>query len=214
MHFSPLYTAFVNLSALEYLQDNLGRYDEDFRFQEKEFSDGSLLFSIMQQQIWGKVSGDSVALYQWYLNHKQKFVVPPSADVLAFNYIDTVQGNRVRFQVARDPATWRTWMSHYSNVNVDSSRYDLSALSLDSSKAHNGAFTPANLQPDGRYHFYYVIRTYPSSPATDFTSVRGLVLTDYQAQVEKQWVGSLRKKYPVKVNQATLQQLKQRRDLN
>jgi peptidyl-prolyl cis-trans isomerase SurA len=214
LHFSPLYTAFVNLSALEYLQDNLGRYDEDFRFQEKEFSDGSLLFSIMQQQIWGKVSGDSVALYQWYLNHKQKFVVPPSADVLAFNYIDTVQGNRVRFQVARDPATWRTWMSHYSNVNVDSSRYDLSALSLDSSKAHNGAFTPANLQPDGRYHFYYVIRTYPSSPATDFASVRGLVLTDYQAQVEKQWVGSLRKKYPVKVNQATLQQLKQRRDLN
>lgn len=214
LHFAPLYTAFVDLSALEYLQDNLGRYDEDFRFQEKEFFDGSLLFAVMQQQIWGKVGNDSAALYQWYQGHKQKFVLPPSADVLAFNYVDTIQGNQVRTLLASSPGSWRTLISQHPNVNADSSRYDLSALSLDSSKAHNGSYTSAALQPDGRYHFYYVIKTYPSSPATDFASVRGLVLTDYQAKVEHDWLESLHKKYPVKVNQTVLQQLKQRKDLN
>ena len=35
----------------------------------------------------------------------------------------------------------------------------------------------------------------------DYTDVRGLVVADYQEQLEKQWVAELRKKYAVTVNE-------------
>jgi len=38
----------------------------------------------------------------------------------------------------------------------------------------------------------------------DYTDVRGLVVADYQEELEKQWVAELRKKYPVYVNKEVL----------
>ena len=38
----------------------------------------------------------------------------------------------------------------------------------------------------------------------DYTDVRGLVVADYQEELEKAWVEKLRKKYPVVVNKEVL----------
>ena len=37
--------------------------------------------------------------------------------------------------------------------------------------------------------------------------VRGAVIADYQAELEKQWVDGLKSKYPVKVNKKALKKL-------
>jgi peptidyl-prolyl cis-trans isomerase SurA len=36
---------------------------------------------------------------------------------------------------------------------------------------------------------------------------RGLVINDYQAELEKEWVKKLKEKYPVRINQAALKSL-------
>ena len=38
----------------------------------------------------------------------------------------------------------------------------------------------------------------------DYTDVRGLVVADYQEQLEQQWVARLRKKYTFQVNEEAL----------
>ncbi len=42
----------------------------------------------------------------------------------------------------------------------------------------------------------------------EYTDERGKVTTDYQDYLEKQWVASLREKYPVVINHEVLEQLK------
>ena len=42
----------------------------------------------------------------------------------------------------------------------------------------------------------------------EYSDERGKVTTDYQDYLEKQWIASLKEKYPVVVNQAVLEQLK------
>lgn len=38
----------------------------------------------------------------------------------------------------------------------------------------------------------------------DYTDVKSLVVSDYQDELEKQWVAALRKKYPVEVDKQVL----------
>jgi peptidyl-prolyl cis-trans isomerase SurA len=38
----------------------------------------------------------------------------------------------------------------------------------------------------------------------EYSDVRGLVTADYQEFLEKEWIATLRTKYPVKVNQKVL----------
>jgi len=52
-----------------------------------------------------------------------------------------------------------------------------------------------------------VIRNYNKPEPRSFNDARGLVINDYQTELEKNWVGQLKKKYPVRVNQAVLNDL-------
>jgi peptidyl-prolyl cis-trans isomerase SurA len=205
--FPKEFNAFLHSSALDYFSGNLDRYDTEYHYQVKEFSEGSLLFAIMQQQIWNRATSDTADLRKWFVSHRDKFYLHSSADVIAFSYSDTALGNAFRRRLAQDPSQWRIWLNSFQGVNADSARFELNALSLDSSRVQNGLITDPGFQPDNNWHFYYVIRTYPSSPASDYEEVKGLVLGDYQAYLEKQWLASLRKKYPVTINQAVLQQI-------
>lgn len=38
----------------------------------------------------------------------------------------------------------------------------------------------------------------------EYEDVRGLVLADYQEQLEKDWIADLRKRYPVEVDESVL----------
>lgn len=67
--------------------------------------------------------------------------------------------------------------------------------------------TPLHLQPDNKWHFYYIIKTYPSVAARSFDDAKGLVLSDYQAWLEQKWLSALREKYHVTINQSEFQHL-------
>jgi peptidyl-prolyl cis-trans isomerase SurA len=53
----------------------------------------------------------------------------------------------------------------------------------------------------------YYYRFYPPNQPRGFEDARGLVINDYQTVLEEEWVASLRKKYPVKVDEKVLQSI-------
>ena len=67
--------------------------------------------------------------------------------------------------------------------------------------------SPVTNKTDGTVSFAYVLRTYPAGMARSFAEAKGLVISDYQNELEKRWVIELKKKYPVKINEAVLQQI-------
>jgi peptidyl-prolyl cis-trans isomerase SurA len=172
--FPGLVRDFISASALEYYSAHLDTYDTGYRYQLREFSEGSLLFGIMQQQVWNKAGEDSAALEGWFVQHREKFVLPRSADAIAFNAPDSAQGINLMEHVRRDPSKWRLLLGNYINVNADSARFELGALSLDSATTNDGTVTLPRLQPDNNWHFYYVVKTYAAIPARNFEEARDL----------------------------------------
>ena len=62
--------------------------------------------------------------------------------------------------------------------------------------------------PDGK-GFISVEKVIPPTPKT-LEEARGYVIADYQDELEKQWVASLQKKYPVRINEPVLMSLVKR----
>ncbi len=67
--------------------------------------------------------------------------------------------------------------------------------------------TPVVNKTDGSVSFAYVIKTYPANMQRNFYEAKGIVINDYQAELEKQWIEALKKKYPVKINEEELKRI-------
>lgn len=61
------------------------------------------------------------------------------------------------------------------------------------------------VEQDGRAYLVQIDKVLPPAPKK-LDEVRGQVISDYQQYLEKQWIGALRQKYQVEVNEALLEQ--------
>ncbi|HEX2605959.1 MAG TPA: peptidylprolyl isomerase, partial [Flavisolibacter sp.] len=60
--YPQIWEEFMESSALDYYQNNLEQFNDDFRQQIAEFVDGNLFFEIMQRQVWGPAQTDTAAI--------------------------------------------------------------------------------------------------------------------------------------------------------
>jgi peptidyl-prolyl cis-trans isomerase SurA len=62
----------------------------------------------------------------------------------------------------------------------------------------------AEYTPTEEYPYIFSIGKNLKYSPEDYSDVRGLVTADYQEYLEKEWIASLRKKYPVEIDQSVL----------
>ncbi|HEY2727527.1 MAG TPA: hypothetical protein VGI61_10175, partial [Parafilimonas sp.] len=55
------------------------------------------------------------------------------------------------------------------------------------------------------FTFLRLIKVYAQPEARSFDDAKGLVINDYQQQLENDWINKLKKLYPVKINESVLQ---------
>jgi len=94
-------------------------------------------------------------------------------------------------------------------VQADSGRYENSQLPLAErvNLPATGTFSSLNKNADGTVMFLKILKTYPANMQRSFSEARGLVINDYQNVLERRWVTSLRKQYPVNINESVFKQL-------
>ena len=130
-----------------------------------------------------------------------------SADAVVFFCSDLASAKTVNEQVKKDPANWRKIAESYSEkVVADSSRYEWTQLpNINKMAPVPGMITnPLQNPADNSASFAYVLKVYSQPMQRSFEEARGTVINDYQAIIEQQWTESLRKKYPVVIDQKVL----------
>ncbi len=68
-------------------------------------------------------------------------------------------------------------------------------------------FTPVIRNSDGSEQFAWLQKTYPQSGPRSFDEARGMVINDFQTELENRWIAELKKKYPVSVDEQVLKSL-------
>ena len=115
--YQNLYHNFVNKVCEAYFYDYIKKTDPEFRDIIKEYSEGVLLFELMNEKVWGKSMNDETALTAYFKLHQSKY------------------------------------------------------------------------------------------PKAELNEIKGIVISDYQKQLEEDWIKELRTKYSVKINKHVLSQI-------
>ncbi len=206
---SFLWDKFVRNAAVNNYKKNLELYNADFKFQMQEFREGNMLFEIMERNVWNKAFTDSVGLMKIYNINKANYKWSASAAVIMVNASSATLANEVLLQMKNGKSLKAIMEKHVNEVQADSGRFELSQIAGAENMKQPGTYTGVTSNEDGTAYFVKFIQFYPANQPRSFEEARGLVINDYQNELEQKWLAALKKKYPVKVNEVLLKQMYQ-----
>ena len=194
-------------TAMDYYRDHLEDFNVDFRNQMNDFKEGNLFFEVMMEKVWGPAQNDTVAQRKYYNTHRSKYAWKHSADAVIFYTGDDALAKLVHTAIKSNPKKWREQADHYGDrMTVDSGRFETNRIpGLTAVTARVGFLTPIvkNTQ-DKSSAFAYILKIYTQPAQKTFSQAKGEVITDYQEELEAQWIAELKRKYPVKINEEVL----------
>ena len=192
---------------VEYYRGHLEKYNPVFARQLDEFRAGNLLFEIMQRKVWDRASADTAGQRAWFEKHERQYWWTPSADLIQFNAGNADAGKRLRESLKYGIAHWRRATDSLgAQLQADSGRVELRQVP-GSDKTTVPGFTQVVPASDGSEQFAWVIHVYNESGPRSFNEARGMVINDFQTEIENKWIEELKKKYPFSIDEAVLKTL-------
>jgi peptidyl-prolyl cis-trans isomerase SurA len=200
---------FISSAVMDYYKKHLEDYNTDFRYQMDEFKDGNVLFEIMERNIWGKAANDTEGLQKYYNENKTKYLWTASADIILFNSANKAIAEEARTALLNGKAWKKIAEEGNNNLQADSGRFEISQIPVPvAAKMSVGTVSETVINPvDGNTSFIKLIHHYNANLQRSFEEARGLVINDYQNILEEKWINDLKKKYPVKINDAVFESL-------
>ncbi|MEO6683550.1 MAG: peptidylprolyl isomerase [Ginsengibacter sp.] len=204
--YPELYSEFIQHASLNNYKKNLAKFNPEFNAQLQEFTDGNMLFEVMEREVWSKAANDSTGLLAYYNQNKNKYKWAESADALIISCMNETIANRVLEDFKNEKSKETILLENESLVQIDSARYELPQIPVNSEETISGQkiTQPVHNEQDGTVVFAKILKVYPANEIRSFDEARGMVISDYQRVIEEKWLADLYKKYPVKINDKTL----------
>jgi peptidyl-prolyl cis-trans isomerase SurA len=176
-----------------------------------EYHDGILLFEVSNNEVWEKASKDTAGLAAFFKKNVEKY----NWDKPHFKGRIVKCKNEETLNAAKDI------INTQPKDSIDKYLRQLND-SVVNIKIEKGLFVQGDnkfvdqfifndtveAEKDANFPYVFVPGVLLDETPEDYTDVRGLVTADYQEYLEKHWIDSLRKKYPVKINEKILKKVK------
>lgn len=181
--------------------------DSSLKYLIKEYHDGLLLYEISNRTVWQKAATDEDALSKYFNKNKKRYKwEQPRFKGIAYHtkYKDDLKAVK-KILHKKDFSEWSDVLK--KTFNKDSVRIlaDKGIFKMGDNLLIDNFVFKQN-KPDKHlvdYPYENVYGKKLKSPE-NLSDVRQMVINDYQEYLEKGWVETLRKKYPVSVNHSVL----------
>jgi peptidyl-prolyl cis-trans isomerase SurA len=197
---------FVNEKALYYEELNLSNKYPEFKALMREYEEGIMLFEATKMNVWDKASKDTVGLQAFHAAHRMNYMWDERIEVATVT-IDSGAIAKlpiIKKWAAKKPLTVVMAKAEKKGIPIHVTR----RIYQKEETLPNGLAWAAGQKadlPDGM-GFVKVEKIIPAQPKT-LEEARGYIIADYQDQLEKEWVNSLEKKYPVVVDEKVFKSL-------
>lgn len=202
-----LLETFTREKLLEYENTQLEIKHPDFANVYREYHDGILLFNISKDKIWDVASSDTVRL-QDYFNHTSK----------KYYWTERFKGWKIQTKDADTRIKLETMLD-----SKEMTKQEISDL-FNTKTENNVQITEVAVEkgedPEVDYYIWggpkpagfnetttFVHGKTAKNELKDLKDAWGLYSSDFQEQIEKEWIDSLRQKYPVVINKKVLKKI-------
>ena len=207
-----LYESFSNETAMNYADSHLEDKYPEFKALVQEYKDGILLFDLMDREVWNKAVKDTVGLAEFHKRNASKYMWGDRA------YATVIT-------VTRPESLPKVKALLDKGVELDSLRSAIQRDSIGYAFVRKGFYQRGDNQYVDQTEWKVGVRNEIPSTVDQSTTIvcirevrkpeqktlkesRGLVTSDYQVELEQNWVKSLKEKYPVKINESVLEKVR------
>ncbi len=204
------YHPYIVQKTLDFEDSRLEKKYPEFDALMKEYTDGILLFNLMDKKVWSKSVEDTTGLRAFFNANRQNYMWEERAETLHFSVKDEKNAKKMLKEaqaIINGKKTLDAVKAKYNKKSSDVVYVD-KKLYL---KGENKEVDALNFAPgigqlnqkDGRFVFTAVVKIRPKEPKA-LNETKGLVISDYQNFLDTQWIKELREKYKVEVNKDVL----------
>ena len=206
-----IFNNFLELKVLDYFKANLEKTDTDFAFTMQEYKDGLLLFELLQDKVWKKAEADTTALKAYFNKNSAKYVMKKRGDIVIASCTQKEKAEIVKKMLEEGKKMEE--IKDVVNENPIIHVIFTKGVLEDNHKKFPKGFSldkigVSDVFEEGTNNFVVIktIKILPPEPM-EFKKARGMVINDYQEQLEKDWIADLKNKYPVNVNKKLLKKI-------
>ncbi|MCU4177208.1 peptidylprolyl isomerase [Carboxylicivirga sp. N1Y90] len=198
--------SYMDTELLAYEKSVLKNKYPDFRYLMNEYHDGLLIFEISQKEIWNKASTDTLGLSEFFIANKEKY-----------RQEECFEGTLYFCKKKKDYKKLQLILSDTSIIMNDSLKKDIQLYA----KVEKGTFKKGQYplldqqiwgsEKQKAKDYKYLLRKgeHILERERELNEVRGMVMSDYQTELEKNWVEALNKKYNPQINTRIIEETKQ-----
>ena len=203
------YTNFVNQSNLDFEEQILEEKYPDFKYIMQEYKDGILLFELTDKEVWSKAVSDSVGLVKFYANNQAKYMWGERADATIYSCKDAKTAKKA-MKLAKSGKDASAILAKLNTtdalaVKTENKKFEKGNNSLlDKIEWQPGVYALEN--ENNRVKFVQIRKILEPS-LKPMEENLGQATSDYQNHLEKLWIESLKKKYPLEIYDQNVKRL-------
>ena len=201
------YNNFVNDRCIALEESMLDKKYPEFKALMQEYRDGILLFDLMDKKLWTKSMKDSTGLKNFYENNKNNYLWDERAEVTLFRCLDEKIGNQVKSMISKKKTekeiTEKINKNSQLNLSVENITYLKKERKIIDDNWKEGVYGPLKDETDGKLYVLKVNKVMPKQPKL-LNEAKGLIISDYQTYLEKEWINELRGKNKIEINREVM----------
>ncbi|MES2561074.1 MAG: peptidylprolyl isomerase [Bacteroidota bacterium] len=201
MILNRLFKKFSDEESLKYEEGLLEYKYADFKNLMQEYHDGILLFDLTDKKVWTKAVSDSTGLERFHNDNKGKYMWKERVKVYTYTCVDA----KTKKEAMKMAAAGKSGEEIKAKVNkkmagslvISENKYEQADAQGEKYWSKKGVVDMPN---EPNVFKFLVVEGIVAPEPKALKESRGLVTSDYQNYLEKEWIKELRAKYPVSVN--------------
>lgn len=209
-----LYKTVVEEKALAFKEERLPITNIEYKLLYQEYRDGILLFNLTDQKVWSKAISDTAGLEEFFKTNQAKYMWNKRAEATVYKCSDeatATQVEKILNKKSKTPITNDELLKMFNKesqltLTINEGKFEKGEnASVDANEWVNGKLYKVK-SPKG-VDLVRITNVLEAEPKK-INEVKGLVTSDYQNFLEKEWVAELKAKYKVEVDKDVLKQVK------
>jgi peptidyl-prolyl cis-trans isomerase SurA len=206
------YKDFVNESLIKYYDENLERDNDDFAFIYAEYKEGLLLFDLMEKKVWDEAKADSTGQREYYNNNKDKYRWKRRLDiVLTQNTTEQIAKEvKALLEEGKSMEVIKEELNDNgrTQVMVSTGIVEETFPRLPKNFEIEKGISKVYEKEDNGFYKVVLVNEILEPSFKSFEEARGNVINDYQQELEKEWLESLRVDRKIEVKEKVFNQVK------